>query len=452
MAAGEKVFVKNQYGLETTRGTGVAATRIWPGTVKLPPDRKPDHPTQMTGSRITSRRTVIKQILVDGITMTMDQAMFQPLLMAFGISLKGGVTGTPIVSTDYVSDFTPNWTAANNPATISLETGDNVQAFEVDYVMGKRITISGKVGDDSYAKVEVEAFGRQTDPVTFTANLVPENGEYMLGNMVKLWIDANWDALGSTPKTDLLREYSIEILTGNHHKFFGNGQKTFTTHGEGSPEMAITLTFEGNTDANTLFAGYQAGTEYALRLLFEGGPTSAGNANHSLQIDAFGAFDEIIPLASDDNGNNLTTGVFIATGDRGQTAQVDTATAAGSVTDSGNMTATVTAAGMTGSPKAISVAVVNGDTPALWAEKVRTALRADSAVSGMFAVGGSGTAIRLVSKYAAANDATLNLALATGTATGITAAPTSANTQSLATTSSNEHKFAVRVCTDRATM
>lgn len=123
------------------------------------------------------------------------------------------------------------------------------------------------------------------------------------------------------------------------------------------------------------------------------------------------------------------------------TAQVETATAAGTITGSGNATVTVTASGMTGSPKAISVAVTNGDTAATWAGKVRTALAADADVSALFTVGGSTTAISLTRKSLAAytvkgsavgvfpaDDATLNIALDNGTCTGITTASTSANT------------------------
>ena len=115
------------------------------------------------------------------------------------------------------------------------------------------------------------------------------------------------------------------------------------------------------------------------------------------------------------------------------TAQVETATAAGTITASGNATITVTAAGMTGSPKAISVAVTNTDTAATWAGKVRTALAADADVSALFTVGGTTTAISLTRKVNSrgvlpGNDATLNIATANGTCTGITAAATSADT------------------------
>lgn len=112
----------------------------------------------------------------------------------------------------------------------------------------------------------------------------------------------------------------------------------------------------------------------------------------------------------------------------GGTAQVETATATGTITGSGNATVTVTAAGMTGSPKAISVPVINGNLPARWANKVRAKLRLDPDVTAMFTVSGAGRKIVLVRKAPAANDATLNIALANGTCTGITAAPTSANT------------------------
>jgi len=149
----------------------------------------------------------------------------------------------------------------------------------------------------------------------------------------------------------------------------------------------------------------------------------------------------IVGAASDlvlDLADNDSTGTTAWTA--GQ-AQVETATAAGTVTASGNATVVVTAAGMTGTPKTISVPVLNGDLAATWAGKVRTALAADTAVSALFTVGGTTTAIVLTRKPTAtytvgtasvplyaANDATLNISLDNGTSTGITPAATSANT------------------------
>jgi len=131
-----------------------------------------------------------------------------------------------------------------------------------------------------------------------------------------------------------------------------------------------------------------------------------------------------------------STGVCTATAFVTGVAQVETATAAGTVTATGDASVIVTSAGMTGSPLTILVPVANGDTPTVWAGKVRTALSANATVAARFTVGGSTTAISLTRLPAtvggtpiySGNDTTLNIALANGTSTGITAAPTSTNT------------------------
>ena len=170
----------------------------------------------------------------------------------------------------------------------------------------------------------------------------------------------------------------------------------------------------GVPSTNTLISGINTG--YACQALIVGS-----------------ASDFVLDIADNDKtgSTSWTAGV----------AQVDTATANGTVTASGNATVTVTSAGMTGSPLAVSVAVTNGDTAAVWAGKVRTALAANATIAERFIVGGTSTAISLTRKplatYAVgsesvpiypANDSTLNIALATGTATGITAAATSTDT------------------------
>lgn len=141
-----------------------------------------------------------------------------------------------------------------------------------------------------------------------------------------------------------------------------------------------------------------------------------------------------INIATALNDGDEIDGVTLADGDRvlvpAQLAvpQVETATAAGAVTGNGNASVVITSAVVAGSPLTVPVAVTNGDSAATWAGKVRTALGATAAVTDDFSVGGSSTAIVLTRLAAALNDTTLNISLATGTATGITAAPTSANT------------------------
>lgn len=110
------------------------------------------------------------------------------------------------------------------------------------------------------------------------------------------------------------------------------------------------------------------------------------------------------------------------------TKQVETATVLGTITGTGNATVTVTAYGMTNSPKAISVAVTSGDTASVVGGLIRTALAFDVDVAALFLVSGAGANVVLTKHAAAANDSTLNIAIDNGTCTGLTAAPTSTNT------------------------
>jgi autotransporter-associated beta strand protein len=144
---------------------------------------------------------------------------------------------------------------------------------------------------------------------------------------------------------------------------------------------------------------------------------------------AVNLFGELQPgnIVVDSDTNNFT---FSNPG----IAQVETATATGAAASAGNVDVTITAAGLTGSPLTISVAVLAGDSDAVWAGKVRTALAANANVSALFTVGGTGTAIVLTRRADAngrfvANDPSLNIAIANGSPTaGITPAATSADT------------------------
>ena len=115
------------------------------------------------------------------------------------------------------------------------------------------------------------------------------------------------------------------------------------------------------------------------------------------------------------------------------THQVTTATVAGTVTVAGNASVTITAAGMTGSPLTLAIPVTTGSGGA--AAAVASTIRdfigthaSAAAVRELFDISGTNTAVVLTANDPRANDGTLNLAIATGTATGITAAPTSAST------------------------
>ncbi len=125
------------------------------------------------------------------------------------------------------------------------------------------------------------------------------------------------------------------------------------------------------------------------------------------------------------NVQTETSGSPPTAADVASTAQIETLMVLGAITASGagNATVIVAAAGMTGSPRTVSVAVANSDTAAIVAGKVQAALTADGDVGGFFTVTNpAGADVVLTAITAAANDPTYQITIANGTCAGLTAA------------------------------
>lgn len=106
----------------------------------------------------------------------------------------------------------------------------------------------------------------------------------------------------------------------------------------------------------------------------------------------------------------------------GGIAQVETITCtAGESTGAGDITMTITSAGMTNSPKAVVVAIsADDDTVDEVAALVRAALALDADVSAFFDVSGATDAVILTAKVPAADDGTLAFGFVDTDTTGVT--------------------------------
>lgn len=110
------------------------------------------------------------------------------------------------------------------------------------------------------------------------------------------------------------------------------------------------------------------------------------------------------------------------------TAQVETATIAVTTVTAGTLLVTVTSNLLYGSPIVVPVTVAGGETANQVAALVRTALASNFEINKHYIVGGSSATYTLTARVKAANDTTLNMGHAVGTAGGITTAATSTNT------------------------
>jgi hypothetical protein len=184
------------------------------------------------------------------------------------------------------------------------------------------------------------------------------------------------------------------------------------TEGFKNPDVPRALCIDGSvaTAAGNVII---TGTNYADDVISE---TIA--LNGTTDVNGVKAFKEIAKI---DLPAQVTTPV----------KQVETATAAGTVATAGNAAVTVTSA-LFAEAVAVAVPVALNDDAAAIALAIRTALAADPDISANFDVSGTAASVILTAKVAAANDATLNIAIADGTgegaSVGVTTAATSADT------------------------
>jgi hypothetical protein len=105
--------------------------------------------------------------------------------------------------------------------------------------------------------------------------------------------------------------------------------------------------------------------------------------------------------------------------------QVESTPIVGAITGSGNATVTVTKAGMTGSPLAIVVAVLNGDTTDTVATKMVAAMNLIANFNAKCVAWCSGSILYVGAIVAIANDGTMNIAYTNTTCAGLTPDATS---------------------------
>jgi hypothetical protein len=318
---GDRFFSKVQFGTENpaAHGTAVVATRMFAGgqTGPVTTDKRPRKVVENIGVRSAGHRKVVDQYQVmDSLSLT--DGYFQALLPILGCGMKGAVTAAETTADqgDYAWDFTPSlaFNASNAPDSLTIEKGDNTQAFEAEYCMFQRLRLSGRVAqgaDAAPVSIEAEYFGRQWTPTTFTSSIAIPVTTPLNAKLARLYMDTSWAGLGGTELACLLRGFDIDLILGPYPKFAGSASKYFCDHGEGIIGAQVSLTLDGGTAADAIWDKYHSDTQALSFLQIAlSGPQIGSGAAHSAKFNFAGSFDEVIPLGEEDRGNNLHTVVF----------------------------------------------------------------------------------------------------------------------------------------------
>lgn len=320
---GEKALSKIQYGAEqaTGQGTAVAADTILLAGAHPPvsPDRVMTFMEDDAGVRSPSVRAPRSDQFLVQDTINFENAYFQLLPFLFSLGIKGAVTSA-IQSTggsDSKWIFTPSMTATNAPDSATIEFGDDVDAYEVEYAMIQRLKLSGVISQDqspSPLSIEMEYFGRQITKTSFTTGVALPANEEINAKLTRFYADLTSTGIGDTEKTGLLRAFEIDIINGFHPKFHGGVDKFFDTHGQGDYLVTTTLTLEGNSDADAIYDLWIARTFQTLEFNISGNQIGTG-VNQNLKLGVGGYYELVTPIAEQENGNNLHQAIHRSTYD-----------------------------------------------------------------------------------------------------------------------------------------
>jgi hypothetical protein len=305
MIMGERAYKILQYGKETNHGAHMAATKIWLGDAQVPKDREAVRPVYNLGVRSRASENHIYQKQISSLPLTLDDSYYQGIAWLLAMTLKGNVTPAEVTTGqgDYLWTFTPGLTAATADSmdSFTLEIGDDLQCYEVGYLMGRSIKFSAQMGANQALKVSVDAFADEVTKVTATGSLNLPTITPIVANNTKIYVDTTWPA--STLKAGILRGWDLEIIGGLHQKFLGNSLVP-NAHGVTYLDWKLALTLEDNAAAANFFTWFQAQTAVAIGLEIPG-PQIGTGTTHKIRFDLWGAPTQADPMGQEVDGNHV---------------------------------------------------------------------------------------------------------------------------------------------------
>lgn len=300
---GTQVFTRFNVGKETVRGTPVAPTRqlYGVGTGVLSPDFGLNfHTGENTGRRYRTRRVTSQAEDVALAFRTVSGVSFDDLVVPFS-QIKGGATGTG-AGADKTWTFTPSATGANSPESYSVDVGDDIQNWRVQYAMAKSFKIAAALGD--VTQLEMDMFGQRAvkgTAATPATNLAPK----IPGDLWTIKFAANIAGLGAASiQTNFLVGWELEVLTGLMWEHYMDGNAYGSQHVETDIAANLSMTVESTALAISEFYDKAAAqTMDFLRLKATGG--TLGASNYSAQIDMPVLYEVPEIIAEERDGINL---------------------------------------------------------------------------------------------------------------------------------------------------
>lgn len=286
MATGAIALERLQAGLESTRGTAVAATRrVYGerGNAWFDPTVSKEFLAESMTSYISNYRHVVTGVTaklgIPGYVTASDLAWWGQLFW------KGGVAGVLSATTVYTYTFTPT-VASDDLKTATFEAQSDTQGYQFPFCLGEKLEISWVAGKAVQFSADLLAQQYVAQAVTGAiGDRTVLNG--MAGTTAQVFIDNAGGTIGTTPAANVLGgklTWTNNWMPITHNK----GNLYYDDAVRETRSLAIELDIHFNT--TTEQAALLSDAERLIRVQFVGPVIagSAGNITESVKADFYG--------------------------------------------------------------------------------------------------------------------------------------------------------------------
>lgn len=306
MGTNQVVLEKTQFGLESSYGVDVAATRKAYVTGVGRYDRELRVNSDRTGTRAGRRRGSYKRPDI-GFTFEAE-CTFEDQPWWNQLALKGGVTGTNDGSGAYTYNFVPNINALDTKSA-TIEFGEPSLVYKSHQVLIDEWNIKIDPDNESAWQWSATALARDWDTSSYTGSISERTTEPIPAPGTLLYIDNAGGTIGTTPVNGKLISATITGKNNFHLEGFAEDKLAYPAGkiGFGEQEYDCEIVFAWDGDGE--FANYRTNTvqpvQRLVRLESSGASPIHTTVYKRARIDLYGSWSTWSP--GDRDGSKIFT-------------------------------------------------------------------------------------------------------------------------------------------------
>lgn len=306
MSDNEVILLRGQAGIEATRGTPVAATRIVYADITPSIDRTLNFGRSRTGTYNARRRPSYSRIRPT--FSAVDSATYEDLAWWLQFGLKGNVAGVGDAGTPeaFTYPFVPSL-STDDLESMTLEFNNASNAMEASQVMVNSFTLRGDADNDQESEwmLDLEMMARDVDTgITFTPALTHRDTEPIIARGTKIYMDDTAGALGTTQLLGKLINWSVTVNNNIHFKAFSEDENAFAANKVGRGERTVDAQFTVEFDDHDELDNFLSTTPVVRYVRLEReGSTIHTTVKNRLRVDLNGYWSS---WSRSDREGNLT--------------------------------------------------------------------------------------------------------------------------------------------------